>query len=779
MTAIVPHPMTALKQLGVAALYALLTWVVLAYIIPTGSSSIFFLASGVALAAVLIGGKRYAWGILLGALSANIFFGYPLGITLLKSCGSTLGALLGAWLIERNGKFDPALPSFPDYLRLIVLGGFGGSSLSALIGSISLLNAGILTLETWPAGWLHWWMGDVLGVILVAPLALLWRRGTGASSITPLPGETLLIVGTTWFAGQIVLMGWFSGSIGHLARSYWLFLFIAWAAVRLNTRWTALLITVIALQGVLGAYRGDGFFARDLAATQLLSYWFFIAILSLVGMMLATHLTQRQQAETKLHRHTDELGLRNRMLQKISHGTALHDALYYLAHELERLNPGMLCSILLMNKAGTHLRHGAAPSLPDFYTKAIDGMAIGEGVGSCGTAVQRNERVIVEDIRKHPYWATYTELAQRANVRSCWSQPIVGTDKRVLGAFAIYHRRPASPSAEEISLIERMADFCSSIIEQTRIQDDLRLTYQALNATANAIMITDKEAHIQWVNHAFCVLTGYTLQESIGQRPQNLVKSGKQNSAFYKHIWDTLLAGKTWHGELINRRKDGTEYHEEMTITPVKNTADEITHFIAVKQDVTERKQVEQRIRALAFHDTLTQLPNRRLLYDRLEHAMATSKRSGNYGALMFIDLDNFKPLNDAHGHATGDLLLIEVARRLTRCVRETDTVARFGGDEFVVMLDELDVDKNESMRQAGIVAEKIRSLLAEPYLLSLQKEGKTGTTIEHRCTSSIGATLFFSHEASPDDIFRQADLAMYQAKASGRNVVRFFNAAA
>jgi len=196
---------------------------------------------------------------------------------------------------------------------------------------------------------------------------------------------------------------------------------------------------------------------------------------------------------------------------------------------------------------------------------------------------------------------------------------------------------------------------------------------------------------------------------------------------------------------------------------------------VGTVQDITAQKLAEEKIGNLAFYDPLTQLPNRRLLNDRLGQMMVASKRSGHYCALMFLDLDNFKPLNDTYGHNVGDLLLIEVARRITGCVREADTVARFGGDEFVVMLGELDADKAESTAQAGIVAEKIRSILAEPYLLKIQREGKAETTVEHHCTSSIGVVLFINHEGSPEDILKWADMAMYQAKEGGRNQVRFF----
>jgi diguanylate cyclase (GGDEF)-like protein len=196
-------------------------------------------------------------------------------------------------------------------------------------------------------------------------------------------------------------------------------------------------------------------------------------------------------------------------------------------------------------------------------------------------------------------------------------------------------------------------------------------------------------------------------------------------------------------------------------------------------RDITERKHLENEVRQLAFHDALTNLPNRRLLNDRLSQAMAASKRSGCYGAMMFLDLDNFKLLNDMHGHEVGDLLLIDAAERLKSCVREIDTVARFGGDEFVVMISELDTDKSESGRQAGIIAEKVRAALARPFVLQVRHEGTAETTVEHCCTASIGVALFSRHEASQDDILKWADMAMYRAKEAGCNLIRFHDSKA
>ena len=297
----------------------------------------------------------------------------------------------------------------------------------------------------------------------------------------------------------------------------------------------------------------------------------------------------------------------------------------------------------------------------------------------------------------------------------------------------------------------------------------------ALAAAANAIVIADRQAVIQWANPAFSRLSGYTQEEIVGNHINDIVKSGEQGKEFYDTLWKTILDGHVWHGEIVNKRKDGTHYHEEMTITPVHIKSDEITHFIAVKQDISERKRVEKQIHDLAFYDTLTQLPNRRLLNDRLEQTKSASKRSGRYAALLFLDLDNFKPLNDVHGHDVGDLLLVEVAHRISSCVRETDTVARFGGDEFVVILSELSVDKAESTAQASIIAEKISVTLSAPYALPIQSEGAAQTILDHHCTSSIGVVLFINHGATPREIIKRADMAMYQAKAAGNSSIRFY----
>jgi diguanylate cyclase (GGDEF)-like protein/PAS domain S-box-containing protein len=237
---------------------------------------------------------------------------------------------------------------------------------------------------------------------------------------------------------------------------------------------------------------------------------------------------------------------------------------------------------------------------------------------------------------------------------------------------------------------------------------------------------------------------------------------------------ETVASGEGQHLEYRFVMEDGGVCVLESRSGVIKDPQGRTKRVVVVSHDVTERRRVEAKIHHLAFHDALTQLPNRVTLNDRMRQAMAASKRSGCHAAVMFLDLDNFKPLNDAHGHEAGDLLLIEVANRLRTCVREMDTVARFGGDEFVVLLSSLDPDLDESMSQTRRVAEKIRLILSEPYRLTLSQEGKADQTVEHHCTASIGVALFLNHENSQDDILKWADAAMYRAKEAGRNLIRF-----
>jgi len=304
------------------------------------------------------------------------------------------------------------------------------------------------------------------------------------------------------------------------------------------------------------------------------------------------------------------------------------------------------------------------------------------------------------------------------------------------------------------------------ITERKQAEEALRVAAAAFE-THDAVMITDASANIIRVNRAFQDITGYSSAEVLGKNPR-MMNSGRQDRAFYAEMRQQLTHTGAWSGEIWDKRKNGQIYPKWMTVTAVKNEQQETTQYVAIFSDITARKHAEEEIRNLAFYDALTKLPNRRLFIDRFRAALSVSARHNNYGAVLFIDLDRFKLINDTLGHDCGDLLLIEVAVRIKSCVREMDTVARLGGDEFVVLIEEISDDRDEASRKVGLVAEKIREALARPYRL---KEH------EHHSSPSIGISLYRGNEETVDILLQHADMAMYQAKSSGRNTVHFFDA--
>ena len=303
------------------------------------------------------------------------------------------------------------------------------------------------------------------------------------------------------------------------------------------------------------------------------------------------------------------------------------------------------------------------------------------------------------------------------------------------------------------------------ISERRQAENNLRVAAVAFESQ-ESMMITDANSVILRVNKAFTETTGYEADELIGQTP-SLLKSGRHNADFYAEMWETLLRTGTWQGEIFDKRKNGKIYPKYLTISAVKGSDGATSHYVGTHLDITVSKAAAAEIERLAFYDPLTRLPNRRLLLDRLKPALASSHRSGRKGALLFIDMDNFKTLNDTLGHDMGDLLLQQVAQRLESCVREGDTVARLGGDEFVVMLEDLSEQAGEAAVQTEIIGEKILAILNRTYQLASHS---------YRSTPSIGAILFNDHQQTIEELMKQADIAMYQAKSSGRNALRFFD---
>ena len=282
----------------------------------------------------------------------------------------------------------------------------------------------------------------------------------------------------------------------------------------------------------------------------------------------------------------------------------------------------------------------------------------------------------------------------------------------------------------------------------------------------DCMMITDVNCIIVRVNKAFNKVTGYSAKEAIGKTPKFL-SSGRYDRQFYDAMWASIKTNGVWHGEIWDKRKNGEIFPAQLTITAVKDKRNVITNYVASLIDISESKAATEEIKNLAFYDPLTQLPNRRYMIECLKQAVSTAQHKHKNGAVMFLDLDHFKRLNDTLGHNIGDLLLKEVAGNIKKSLRDTDTVARIGGDEFVIILQNLSDNKINALAEVTAIGKKI--------LNNFRKGNKLGG-YKHTCTGSIGVTFFSEYGANEDELLKQADIAMYEAKKSGRNNIRFFD---
>jgi diguanylate cyclase (GGDEF)-like protein/PAS domain S-box-containing protein len=583
---------------------------------------------------------------------------------------------------------------------------------------------------------------------------------------------------------------------------------------------------------------------------------------------------------------------RTHVLELIASGEKLSIILEAIVRSVEQENTDMLCSILLLDDEAKHLLTGAAPSLPDFYNDAIHGIEIGVGVGSCGTAAFTNERVIVDDIQSHPYWAPYTELANKAELGACWSQPIFSTQKKVLGTFAIYHHKKHKPTEANINLIEQIAHFASIAIEQSKtnltlkaseerftlamkgteeglwdwdvvtgkvffsprwkgmlgykedeikndfsswellihpddldlslsrlkrfltnrtdkyeaefrmrhkdgryinilsrgfasennlgkvtrlvgthlditkqkqLEEKLKLAASVFTHAREGIIITDASGNIIKVNDRFSEITGYSSEEVIGLNPR-ILKADIQSPEFYANMWHTINTKDHWIGELWNRHKSGNVYAEMKTISAVRDKHGVTTHYVALGNDITPMKEHQDQLEHIAHYDILTNLPNRVLLADRLSQAMLQCNRHGQSLAVVFLDLDGFKLINDVHGHDIGDELLIALSALMKEALREGDSLARIGGDEFVAVLADLN-----SVEDCEPVLERLLLAASEPVKVS---------ELVLKVSASIGVTLYPKDNVDADLLMRHADQAMYVAKELGKNRYHLFDTA-
>lgn len=459
------------------------------------------------------------------------------------------------------------------------------------------------------------------------------------------------------------------------------------------------------------------------------------------------------QAEETLLQHID---------QQVLHSTSLQGLLQFICDEIVQLfgyNLGWLGKKEAGGEFSITAQSGSASAyLDELLRIGVRWDDTPQGKGPAGSCIRTGKLQVfkVSDSAYQPWH----DAAVRFGFKTSIAIPLI-VRGQIYGALMLYSDR--DQDFDETLTQQRLSGIASRIcvaLETAIDQEQLRLLSTALEIARNGVFITNALGRILWINNSFTRLTGYSSDEAIGETPA-LLNSGKQDEDYYRRLWQTIRQGKTWINETVERHKSGKLFTVQQTITPIKNDDGVVSHFVSVIEDITVQKEAAERIQYMAHYDALTALPNRALFQDRLHQILAQSKRNGQTSALLFLDLDRFKAVNDTLGHHVGDLLLQAVADRLKACVRETDTVSRLAGDEFTVLLPNV-----HGREDAILIAEKITAALAAPFNL----EG-------HEVTigSSTGIAFYPADADSDEALIKCADHAMYAAKEQGRGTFRFY----
>lgn len=469
------------------------------------------------------------------------------------------------------------------------------------------------------------------------------------------------------------------------------------------------------------------------------------------------------------------------ILSKIALGDAISEILKTICLSIEELidDKSAQCSILTLSR--DQLFHTSAPSMDPTYCDIINGIKIGAEMGSCGTAAFRQSRVIVENIDTSPLWINFKHIAQQFNLQSCWSTPIISTQSTVLGTFAIYHDQPKSPSDDDLKLIDYFVHFSSIALEKNldalkvkALIQDLKKSNEKLNAITKvmpdtALILNEHGMYVDVYGSSKDALN-YSQNGIINKNVRDVFPADEA-APILQVIEQTLITNEIQVFEYTLETENGKGIFEGRTAPILNYQSDGSSekHILWMRRDITLRKAAQKEAEKLAYYDQLTELPNRRLLTQQLSKCVSELNKSHEIGALLFLDIDNFKRINDSLGHTAGDKLLLEVTRRLQNILKNTDFIARIGGDEFVVLLDYVGANNETATHTVTDIAEQLQQVFNDNFTIG---------SLAFKVSGSIGICLIENVDATAENILKFADTAMYRTKMKGGNGYSFYDAA-
>lgn len=676
------------------------------------SVTVFWPPSGIALAGLLLYGYRLWPWVFAGSFFSNLVSSLPLLPVLGMAGGSTLEALLGAYLLNRYARFNVDLIEARDVFRLLWRGGILSTLLSAVIGALCLQWAGAIQWEQYLRTMVFWWMGDGLGVVVFAPITIAILRHRHFEWTAAYRRQVAVMYAILLLMGVLIFTDVSRALFDYQLKAFTLLAVVVWAALSFNSRVVGTVLLFISFGALFSAATGQGYFHHAVKDHHhIFDLWLFLVVFGMIGVTLSAVSFQRNRARTHLERS-------ERNLKRAQHVAKVG------SWELDIARNKLEWSEEAYRIFGMDI---ATPVSPEVFFGFL-----------------------------HPDDVEKEAMAWQAALRGA---PYDCEHRIVVDGKIKWVREQAEFDFDG----HGRAVFCFGTVTDISVtklaEEQSRLAAKVFDNTNEAILISDVNNNIVTVNEAFTSMTGYSLDEIKGRNPR-LLSSGEHDAAFFRDMWKSIVEFGSWQGEIIDKNKAGKHFYKHMAVNAVKNEQGIVTHYISISSDISERKEYDKNVHFLAYYDVLTGLPNRTLLRDRLGQMIAAAHRDNMQFALLFLDLDRFKYINDSMGHSVGDKLLQSVAQRLQVCVREGDTVSRIGGDEFIVLLREID--------EQGVVqvADKLLKTLATPFNLNGQ---------EISTYASVGIALYPDHATDIDVLMKNADAAMYCAKENGRNNYKFF----